>query len=106
VTVYWNDSDIVGMMSDSPNVISATPDGGEAVVGKCLFYESDELKLDAPESAGLTMHLARAYVQTSLYGFVDGGSAVIIDGANYTVWKRLMEGDGAITQLLLRVAGA
>lgn len=104
MTVFWNDEDIVDMMSDSPNSITATPDVGPEVVGQCLFMESDELKLDTPSSAGVIMRLTRVYVQTSLFGFLETGATCSVDGVPYTVWKRLQEGDGAVSQLLLRVA--
>ena len=102
--VFWNDSDIPGMLADSPNVITATPEIGPAVTGPCLRLESDELKLDSPSSAPLVMRLVRVYVQTTLFGFLDGGSICNVDGVQYEVWKRLMEGDGALSQLLLRVS--
>lgn len=103
MTVYWNDADIPGMMADSPNVITATPDVGPVVSDHCLLMESDELKLDAPGAAGSVMRLVRVYVQTSLFGFLEGGKTCNVDGVNYQVWKSLLEGDGAVTQLLLRV---
>lgn len=120
MTTYWNDADIVGSFADSPNLLSAIPPGDPpppAVVGKCCLYESDELKLEATGAGGVTMHLIRIYAPTTMFGFLDIGAAVtvgtqdldtgeMVDGIDYTVWKRLMEGDGAITQMLLReVAG-
>jgi hypothetical protein len=104
VSVFWNDDDIATMLSDSPNVITATPVGGSPVTGSCLRLESDELKLDSPNSAPLVMHLVRVFVQTSQFGFLVGGSNCNVDGVQYSVWKTLMEGDGALTQLLLRVS--
>jgi hypothetical protein len=92
------------MLADSPNVITATPGGGSAVTGPCLRLESDELKLDSPTSAGVVMRLVRVYVQTSLFGFLEGGTTCNVDGVQYEVWKSLLEGDGALTQLLLRVS--
>ena len=119
MTTFWNDVDIVGSFADSPNLLSAIPPGDPAppaVVGKCCLYESDELKLEATGAGGVTMHLIRIYVQTSMFGFLDIGSALtvgvldldtgdLVDGINYTVWKRLQEGTGDITQMLLRSAG-
>jgi hypothetical protein len=104
VSVFWNDDDIPSMLADSPNVITATPESGPPVTGPCLRLESDELKLDSPGSAPLVMHLVRVFVQTTLFGFLVSGSACNVDGVAYTVWKTLMEGDGALTQLLLRVS--
>jgi len=104
VTVYWNDDDIPSMLADSPNVMTATPVSGPPVIGPCLFLESDELKLDSPGSAPLVMRLVRVFVQTTLFGFLEGGSTCNVDGVQYSVWKSLMEGDGALTQLLLRVS--
>lgn len=107
MSVFWNDDDIPGMLADSPNVITATPESGPPVTGPCLRLESDELKLDSGSSAPLVMHLVRVFVQTSLFGFVVGGAngtTCNVDGVKYTVWKVLMEGDGALSQLLLRVS--
>jgi hypothetical protein len=104
VSVFWNDDDIPTMLADSPNVITATPDVGPPVTGPCLRLESDELKLDSPAAAGVVMRLVRVFVQTTLFGFLEGGKTCNVDGVNYEVWKALMEGDGALTQLLLRVS--
>jgi hypothetical protein len=81
VTVFWNNSDIPGMLADSPNVITATPGGGSPVTGRCLRLESDELKLDSPAAAGMVMRLVRVYMpevikRTPTQKITAGGPAV------------------------------
>lgn len=104
MTVYFDDESIPSMLADWGNVITATPDGGQPVTGPCQFNESDELKLDSANSAPTVMRVVRAFVQTTQFGFLEGGATCSIDGVTYEVWKRMLEGDGALSQLLLRVA--
>jgi hypothetical protein len=100
---YFAEADIATMLADSPNVISAT-NGETPVIGPCLFNESDEVILEGRDAGGNIAHMCRAYVETTKFAFLVGNSECTVDGRNFTVWKRLQEGDGAITQLLLREA--
>jgi hypothetical protein len=101
---FFGESDLDTMFADSPNLITATPpgEGASPLSGPCLFYESDELKLEAHDFGGQIMHLCRAYVKTSVFGFLVGDRPCTVDGRSFVVWKRLQEGDGAVTQFLLR----
>jgi|ERR671924_847487 hypothetical protein len=99
--IFFGEADLDTMFADSPNVITAN-DGTVVVSGPCLFNESDEVRLETPESGGQIMHLCRAYVKTRTFGFLKGEMGCTVDGRDFLVWKRLQEGDGAVTQLLLR----
>lgn len=101
---FFGQDDLDTMFADSPNVITATPpgDGAQPISGRCLFNESDEVKLEAHDFGGQIMHLCRVYVKTTDFGFLKGEMSCAVDGRSFTVWKPLQEGDGAITQILLR----
>ena len=98
---YFAEADIATMLADSPNVLTAT-NGESVVIGPCLFNESDEVILEGRDAGGNIAHLCRAYVRTTQFGFLVGNLPCSVDGRNFHVWKRLQEGDGAVTQLLLR----
>ena len=101
MTIYFAEADLATMFADSPHVITAT-NGESEVSGPCEFYESDEVHMADRDTGGNIMRLCRAYVSTTVFGFLVGDAACTIDGRAFMVWKRLQEGDGAVTQFLLR----
>lgn len=102
MTTYFAEADLATMFADSPHVISATNGESDVITGPCEFYESDEVQMADRDTGGNIMHLCRAYASTNVFGFLVGDAACTIDGRAFTVWKRLQEGDGAVTQFLLR----
>ena len=73
-----------------------------AVTEDCLFDERDEVALEQDGGSGQIMRIAVATILTSDFPAVRNGDAATVDGVNYTVWRHLLMGDGALTELWLR----
>lgn len=96
---FFGDADVDTMLTDWGHSITI---GG--VTKPCLFDERDEVGLEQDGGAGQVMRVAVAMIKTSDFPSVKNDDACIVDSLSYTVWRRLLQGDGAITELLLRKA--
>lgn len=100
--------DLSVYFADTPYTLTL---GG--VTKPCLFVEGDEVTL-AQSGMGQIAAQAIATVNTSEFPAVKGNDAVVItklkaDGTaestrSFTVWRRIRIQDGALTELLLKVA--
>ncbi len=94
---YFGDADVDTMLADWGHSITIA-----GVTKPCLFDERDEVGLEQNGCAGQIMRVAVVLVKTSDFPNVKNDDACVVDGVSYTVWRRLRQGDGAITELLLR----
>ncbi len=94
---YFGDADVDTMLADWGHSITIA-----GVTKPCLFDERDEVGLEQNGGAGQIMRVAVVLVKTSDFPNVKNDDACVVDGVSYTVWRRLRQGDGAITELLLR----
>ncbi len=92
----FGDDDIPYMLGDWGHSITI---GG--VTKSCTFAVADEEILQQEGGAGQIVPVNAALIRTSDFPNVKGGDSCVVDGANYTVWKRLRRADGT-TSLLLR----
>ncbi len=99
--VFFRAGDIKTMLADSPHSITIGN-----VTEQCIFDDWDEVVLEGEGGAGQVVRATRAQVETTLFPAVKGDDAVRInfDGQSveYKVWRSLLQGDGAITELYLR----
>lgn len=110
---FFEDDDIDTMLDDSPHSITIA-----GVTTGCWFDDGEELSLDGRGSLSQVKETAQAYIKTSAFPTLAGNAACVItftlkDGAgnvlgttatNWTVWRRMRERDGAVSQLILRKA--
>jgi hypothetical protein len=94
---YFGDADVDTMLADWGHSITIA-----GVTKPCLFDERDEVGLEQDGGAGQIMRVAVALVKASDFPNVKNDDACVVDGVSYTVWRRLRQGDGATTELLLR----
>lgn len=94
---FFGDADMDAMLADWGHSITIA-----GVTKPCLYDERDEIGLEQDGGAGQIMRVAVATIKTSDYPNVTNDDACIVDGVSYTVWRRLRQGDGTITELYLR----
>jgi hypothetical protein len=94
---FFGDADVDTMLADWGHSITIA-----GVTRPCLFDERDAIGLEQDGGAGQIMRVAVATIKTSDFPNVMNDDACVVDGVSYTVWRRLRQGDGAITELLLR----
>lgn len=96
--VIFNDAEIDTMLGDWGHSLTAG-----AVTHPCLFDQRDEIGLEHEGGAGQLLRIIVAIVKTSHFPGLQGGDPVTVDGIAYTIWRRLLLGDGGLTELSLRV---
>jgi hypothetical protein len=95
---YFQDAEIETMLADWDNVLTA----GDLSV-PCLLDEHDELQLEFEGAAGQIARQVTAVIRTTDLPDLAANAEITIDGIEYTVWRRLLLGDGALSQLWLRI---
>lgn len=94
---FWFEDDIDTMLEDSPNSMTVN-----AVTQPVWFDDSDEAMLS--EGAGYTaqiINIRAVNYKTAHFPDLKVGDVVSIDGADCKIHKRLKQGDGALTQLIV-----
>jgi hypothetical protein len=97
---YFQDADIETMLVDWENILTA----GDVSV-PCLLDEHDDTELEMTGGGGQIMHQVTAIVRTTDLPDLAANAEIAIDGIDYIVWRRLALGDGALSQLWLRLNG-
>jgi hypothetical protein len=95
----FEDADIETMLADWQNEIS---DGETSAL--CLFDDSEELLLEQVGAGGQVARKITATIRSSDFPALGANDAVSVDGIAYTIWRRLQLGDGALSELWLRLA--
>jgi hypothetical protein len=94
----FEDDDIETMLADWENTLTF----GEAEA-PCLFEERDELLLEGEQGAApqIAAHIV-ATIRVSDFPALAQNSEIEVDGREFTVWRYLLLGDGALAELWLR----
>jgi hypothetical protein len=98
MTIY-NDAEIETMLADWQNQLTS----GEATA-PCLLDDGEELALEMAGGGGQVVRKISATIRTSDFPALQSNDAVSVDGIEYIVWRRLQLGDGALSELWLRLA--
>jgi hypothetical protein len=92
----FGDADIPALLKDMGIAITL---GGVAGIG--LLDEADEIIVQDAERGAVVILATTLTVQTSAFPAVAIDAAVVIGSRNFTVQKRLREGDGGLSKLVL-----
>lgn len=74
------------------------------VTRNCLVDERDELGLEQQGAAAQVQRVIVATVKSADFPAIAHNDPVELGAKNYTVWRRVLLGDGALTELFLRRA--
>ena len=92
----FGDADIPALLADMGIAVTV---GGVAGVG--LLDEADQVLVQDAERGAVVVLATTLTVQTSAFPAAAIGDAVVVGSTNFTVAKRLREGDGGLTKLVL-----
>jgi hypothetical protein len=98
MTIY-NDAEVTSMLSDWGNVLTA---GG--FTAPCFLDDSEQLELEFAGGAGQKVRRITATIRTSDCPDLKANDPISVDGLDYIVWDRTKLGDGALTELTLRIS--
>ena len=93
-------ADIPTMLTDWGNVLTA-----DEVSAACTLDDREELVLEQDGGSGQIARYTVATIRTSDFPSLAANDPISIDGVNYTIWRRLLLGDGALSELWLRIEG-
>ena len=94
----FGDSDIPALMADMGIAIIV---GGVAGIG--LLDEADQVLVQDADRGAVVVLATTLTVQTSAFPGAKIGDAVVVGARNFTVQKRLREGDGGLSKFILGV---
>jgi len=97
----FNDAEITTMLTDWGNELTA----GE-ITAACLLDDREDLALEQDGGSGQIVQRITATIRTSDFPALAANDPIAIDGIAYTVWRRLKLGDGALSELWLRIQEA
>jgi hypothetical protein len=95
----FQDAEIETMLTDWGNVLTA----GE-ISAACLLDDREELVLEQEGGGGQIVRRITATIRTSDFPSLVPNDPIEIDGVAYTVYQKLLLGDGALSELWLRLA--
>ncbi len=96
----YQDADIETMMVDWGSVLTA----GE-LSAACLLEERDEETLEQDGGGAQITRRIVATIRVSDFPGLAANDPIDVDGVDYIVYRYLLLGDGALTELWLRLAG-
>lgn len=98
--MIFQNADIPTMLADWGNVLTA----GE-LIAACTLDDREELVLEQDGGSGQVARYTVATIRSSDFPDLKANDPISIDGVGYIIWRRLLLGDGALSELWLRLEG-
>lgn len=96
----FQDAEIETMLTDWGNILTAND-----LSAACTLDDREELVLEQDGGSGQIARRITATIRSSDFPSLAANDPISIDGVAYTVYQKLLLGDGALSELWLRIEG-